>query len=220
MNILVLGDSLSFGRPKHNIFPENTWPFILEKKITGRMVLRSRGGADVFYLCSDLSQLRHYYPNMYFDITIVQVGIVDVTPRLLTKRMRKIIGLFLFLKNLIVVASRNKKIVENFGRPDNSESKFKEGIESLSSLLKDLSKNVIYLSILQPTGFLLDNCGDFSGQVNLYNQALKRVVGGDYLDLHESFDYTKFILRDGYHLNTFGHMHVANLISKKVSATC
>lgn len=217
MKICVLGDSLSFGRPKYNINPADTWPYKLCEVSSGKLTLRSRGGARARDLASDVDQLSNYYPNGYFDLTVVQVGIVDVTPRLLTPRARRLLELTNIGREMAGWLVRNRSAIERFGRPLTSRGEFKRDLIALRYTLSSLSRACVYLPILQPTGHLLSNCGDFSGLVKAYNMTMREVVKEQFLNFTEKFDYKENVLADGYHLTRKGHEYIAGLIYGSLS---
>lgn len=47
MEILVLGDSLPFGRPGHGICRDTTWPYVLAKELNSRLQMRARGATII-----------------------------------------------------------------------------------------------------------------------------------------------------------------------------
>ena len=93
MRFLILGDSLTFGRPNHDIWYRDTWPGLLER--SGHKVFHRGRGADSKLVLSEVRHLQGYMEdpamvNCPFDCCFVQVGIVDCKPRLLTKTMYQV----------------------------------------------------------------------------------------------------------------------------------
>ena len=83
MKILIIGDSLTFA---HGVNIDDTWPFLLQKN-GHKVTHRGRGGSTIAKVLDELHEIKDWsnektnkYP-LYFDICIVQVGIVDATPR-------------------------------------------------------------------------------------------------------------------------------------------
>jgi len=91
MEILVLGASLPFQRPKYGICRDKTWPYLLSKQLGCGLQMRAKGGATIIDVANELRFLNSYWFEglmaRSFDITFVQAGIVDCCPRLVPWRL-------------------------------------------------------------------------------------------------------------------------------------
>ena len=89
MEILVLGDSLAFGRPKYGIGRHQTWPYLLSKELDCGLQIRAKGGATMGDVVNEAGFLNRYWfagvKARQFDVAFVQAGIVDCCPRLLPR---------------------------------------------------------------------------------------------------------------------------------------
>jgi hypothetical protein len=74
MEILVLGDSLAFGRPKHGICRDKMWPCLLIKELGCDLQMRARGGATIIDVANEARSLNGYWFECLkarsFDITL------------------------------------------------------------------------------------------------------------------------------------------------------
>ena len=111
MKILILGDSLVFPRPKYNIRYEDTWAGILASH--GHEIFqRAKGGSSIIDVEEETNHLMSYYLGEFdsyskpFDVLILQAGIVDVSPRILTPFLKKIISK---IYNFLITGSIGKK---------------------------------------------------------------------------------------------------------------
>lgn len=207
MRLLVLGDSLSFGRPNHDIGLEMTWPFLIEGQ-TVRTTMRSRGGALIDDIKIEVDRLVSYWGvqstlKRPFDAVIIQQGIVDCCPRPLPRCASNII-------RRIPLGSFNERafIPRRFWRPWTSLTDFQFKSSQISVEAQNLAARVYWLEIARPSHHLLSNCGDFSADVGSYNAVLN-AGSGSFLPLWSGGDPSPHLLPDGHHLSPAGHQHVA-----------
>jgi len=215
--ILVLGDSLTFGRPKYQIFNEDTWPSLIEAA-GHRICHRGKGGADSLAV---LNEARHLYGYMVdgisskrppFDLCVVQVGIVDCTPRLFTRKLSYIIGLFPGGAEMVSRLSRLGFLVRLIGKPWVSLAKFEKNITNILGICSQLATRVVFIEIARPAHFLIDNCGDFSSTVDQYNLVMRDASKDSYLPIYDNKDSGDLLLPDGHHLTKDGHKKIADNI--------
>lgn len=217
---LILGDSLTFGRPSHHISYEDTWPRLLEH--TGFKVFhRGIGGADSGVVLGELKHLHGYMApsstnDAPFDICLIQVGIVDCTPRLLPKRLTRIAKKLPVSRELINWLSRKRTILQRVGRPWINSIHFEKNILEIVALAQDLSDDVVFIQIAKPAHFLLENCGDFSALVDQYNTILREKSGGAFLPVYEDIELTDQFLPDGHHLTKIAHRNIAKKVLEMI----
>ena len=89
--ILVMGDSLPFGRPNYGICRDKTWPYLLGRELDAHLCMRAHGASTSADVLSEAVSLNNYWFGSLkarrFNAAFVQVGIVDVSPRLLPKSL-------------------------------------------------------------------------------------------------------------------------------------
>lgn len=216
--VLVVGDSLTFGRPKYEIFQKDTWPGLLESR--GYDVWhRGSGGSTSKDVLSEIRQLHNYLvgdenidPPM--DIFLIQVGIVDCTPRLLPKRVISLLQFLPFGSYFVRKLNRSQFLVSYFGKPWVSLEEFEQNFREIVHLASRLASRVFIIEIAQPIHCLIENCGDFSNQVYFYNRVLRNLDNVIFIDVYGDRDLRKadLFLEDGHHLTKVGHKRIANQI--------
>jgi len=216
MRILILGDSLTFGRPKHNIFLDNTWPYLLENN-NFTVTLRSKGGSTISDIFNEIQELKFYYGNYVkppFDFLIIQIGIVDVSPRSIF--YPPIFDFLLYKLHLDRIAEKIKRssfIYNSFSYNKTSLVAFNKIKSKINDASIFLSKKIIFIAIAPPIKNLKLNLGDFSKKVDLYNDVLKKCNNNQYfLNPYEGEDIEDLILNDGHHLSINGHTIICNKI--------
>ena len=220
MEILVLGDSLPFGRPKYGICRDQTWPYLLSKELGYGLQMRAKGGATITDVVYEAEALNSYWfkglEARKFDVTFVQVGIVDCCPRLLPKRFYGYASRMPGFGRL----SRNPFAHRILARPWVSEKCFIERISFLDKILCSISKLHYFIEIAEPANHLIDNVGDFSENVRHYNKLICKFAGSDSLIQwqNEKTD-SIYLLPDGHHLTMMGHRAVATACLNIYKAT-
>lgn len=220
--ILVLGDSLTFGRPKYQINNDDTWPGLIEAS-GFRVFHRGMGGASSK---SVLAEARHLYGYMIdgvcnrqppFDLCFIQVGIVDCTPRLLSRKLHRIIGFFPGGGRVVAGLSRFGPLIRLVGKPWVGLGEFERNVINILDLCSKLAADVVFIEIANPAHFLIDNCGDFSGVVHQYNSVLRDASNDGYLPCFKNLDLGDLLLPDGHHLTKDGHKRIADQILNHLS---
>jgi hypothetical protein len=217
MEFLVLGDSLSFGRPKYGICRDKTWPYILKSTLRSEMCFRARGASTSLDVLREARSLADYWfgsmSARLFDFVFVQVGIVDSTPRIIPKKLYpyslKVPGINVFL--------RSRRAHCMFGVPWVSSHQFLGNIVSINSLLSKLSNNVFFIEIARPEHYLKENVGDFSGIVGSRNELIHRCIGRDrFVSCWGGLPVPQCLLPDGCHFNELGHQLVAEACLSRI----
>lgn len=215
--VLVLGDSLTFGRPKYEINNDDTWPSLIEASGV-RVFHRGRGGADSSAV---LAEARHLYGFMVdgvsnrqppFDLCLIQVGIVDCSPRLLSRKLNRIISFFPGGGRVVARLSRFGPLIRLAGKPWVGLKKFEKNVINILHVSSKLATDVVFIEIAKPAHFLIDNCGDFSGVVNQYNSVLRNESNDGFLPVFTNLDLGGLLLPDGHHLTKDGHKRIADQI--------
>jgi lysophospholipase L1-like esterase len=216
MRILILGDSLVFPRPKHNIRYEDTWAGILSNR--GHEIFqRAKGASNISDVETETNHLMSYYlsdleSSQPFDVLILQAGINDVSPRILTPLLKKIISKIPIIRKYLPDILRNSFFYKYFGHIGTSKKKFNKVNLRLEHKFKRLAKKQIILEIAKPAHFLIKNIGDFSDNVNNYNKIYSEIFGENLLKVYKDINSSNILLPDGHHLNKIGH----ELIAKEI----
>ncbi len=216
--ILVLGDSLTFGRPRYHIYYENTWPGLLDAD--GFHVFhRGRGGADILSVLGEIKHLCGYMASqdndgyMPFDFCVVQVGIVDATPRLFSRESLRLIKYLPGSGRFVSKLTRSGKLVQRFGKPWVCKDDFRCSAYKVLEKSAAISKRVLFLEIAKPEHNLIKNCGDFSKVISEYNDVLKSLSENSFVPIFSGKRPGDLVLPDGHHLSLDGHKVVASSIN-------
>ena len=209
--MLVLGDSLVFGRPKYGICRDLTWPYIVSKELHFQLQVRAHGGSSIVDVAKESRFLNDYWFKglnaRRFDVAFVQVGIVDCCPRLAPK------SIYRYMKRIPGFAKLERCSIayDSIGRPWTSKERFHAALLDLVESLSCIAKATFFVQIANPVNHLVENVGDFSATVADYNEIIKEVVGSEFLVNWQVVDSGKMhILADGHHLTTLGHKKVGN----------
>jgi hypothetical protein len=179
------------------------------------MSLRANGSSTIKDVYKEASYLSNYWfgspKSKKFDAVFVQVGIVDVSPRIFPKPLYPIVSRVPLLCNVL----RSRLLNSTFGRPWSSPHHFQRYASLLYESLAFFSDRILFIEIAPPAHFMLDNLGDFSNDVKTFNQIL--------FDLGKEKSFVRcwqdrpakdLLLPDGHHLNMEGHRHVADCCSR------
>jgi hypothetical protein len=224
INVLIVGDSLSFPRPSSKQVLESTWPWLLEKDLGCRIIHRARGGSNALHVLEDLRQIRSYFGavenSKQFDYAIVQFGIVDCCPRTVPLFLYKILGKIPLGHRFASLLEKNKLMQRIYHRPWISEKKFRNKLLEIQKELDFISENKIFIQIAKPCNYLVKNVGDFSSIVNNYNRIISGLKEASVIAPYPENDEIKsFILPDGHHLNELGHKAVAHAVYSHIQCT-
>lgn len=222
MRILILGDSLTFPRPKYNITYEDSWPGLLSKA-GHEIFLRGKGGSNILDVEKEVDHLSSYFVNENnysekpFDIIILQVGIVDLTPRIFSPFVKKTILKIPVLRKIVTPIHRNKFFYKYISSVAISEKQFEKSMGRLHSKFSQLANNAYLIEIAKPTHNLLNNVGDFSENVIRYNLISRLFFEKNLLEVYKDSDILPLFLPDGHHLSLKGHFHVAEKLLFKLN---
>ncbi len=217
MEILVLGDSLPFGRPKYGICRDKTWPYLLRCELDALLCMRARGGATSLDVLAEAASLSGYWfgplQARRFDAAFIQVGIVDVSPRLLPKPLYPYASRIPGFSRL----QRSKWLHKVVGKPWVSSGRFAQAIARIDELLGRVADQVFFVEIAMPDHYLKQNVGDFSSLVSRRNLLISAYIGQKrFVSCWGGVAVPQFLLPDGHHLNEEGHQVVARQCLKKI----
>jgi hypothetical protein len=218
MEILILGDSIPFGRPKYGICRDRTWPYILRRELDTLLCMRAFGGSTSSDVLAEARSLTDYWfgslSTRRFDAAFVQVGIVDASPRLVPKLLYPFASKAPGFSRL----QRSKWLHKVIGRPWVSSSQFILNISKIDSLLCRLADQVFFVEIAMPSHFLKDNVGDFSDSIRCRNDLISQCVGeAHFVSCWGGEPVPQYLLPDGHHLNEEGHKVVAKQCFEMIS---
>lgn len=205
--VLIITDSLGADRPD-GIPDDFRWPNIVK-----RTLLKYRFKLDTkTYRTSDYLKTLSGLSLHRYAIIVIQLGIVDCTPRYFSRLQHKILSnLPKLMTKKIVHYVKNSRIQSNTRRYVQPKA-FKKNI---SDFAENYNGKIVFIGILRPSAENARKNPKLSGSISRYNRIVQDIVrmsdGSKFLSLDE-YDIDNMTLADGYHLNKKGHASVANLI--------
>lgn len=185
--------------------------------------IRAKGGATAEDMFKGICSIGLYYKPVHdyraFKYTVVQVGIVGCCPRLLPRILISQIQRLPGGGRFISYFDRNPQLHSVYGKAWVSPIKFKESIIQMTKEVALLSDHLFFVEIAHPCHFLIENCGDFSKQVDK-NNAIHHEI--DPFSVITPFSDSKspedLLLPDGHHLTLKGHRAVAESLKQHISS--
>lgn len=212
--IIVIGDSLAFDRPDE-LTHEERWPQLLKRSLSEVLIEnKSRGASTTQRLAGE--SLKGLQPG---DAIIVQLGVVDCAPRLLSKIESKVVArLPAFLrKRVISFAKKNR--AQHSKRAYVDPLSFERNLRRFLGRTKDF--NVLYIKILPASSRFLSSNPDVFKSIDLYNNIINNLkISFPNINLIE-FDKVNiddYTLPDGYHLNAVGHKLIYQRLMTEIKA--
>jgi hypothetical protein len=163
---------MEFAGTKHD-------PVFFKPNSVQSLCMRARGGSTSLDVLAEARHLdSHWFGSLSswgFEAAFVQVGIVDTSPRLASKRLYLMLLRFLIFRYY----SAPRDVYKAFGRPWLPPREFMQNIVNIDALLGRLAGCVLFVEIAMPSHHLKDNVGDFSDSISYRNDLISRCFGGD-----------------------------------------
>ena len=208
--ILVITDSLGLPRKDSsgNIGLDNTWPYILRNEYEVFQI--SLLGETIKYLFDKSLP----YSDSYFDYIIIQSGIVDCSPRAISKREKYLIENIPFVGRIFYPLLKKHKIKLREKR-DITYTKiedYKKYIINFKETFK--TSKLIFISILPANNEYEKIVPGIQKNILLFNECLKSYAPNliEY-DLELDNIYTS----DLHHLNVKGNYFLYNKVKSKLN---
>lgn len=165
------------------------------------------------------------------DYLIIQIGIVDCAPRVISRRMSKAMGLSFFpkaiKKSIIRSRSKNRQKILSKGRLKRvytPKDRFIDYLNRFQTKLLSLDKapTVIWVPILGHFNQMNKKSPGFSDNLEEYSAALRETLketDSIYLDELENWwtQHPEYYCADGYHLNIAGNKALAQTLIPKIA---
>jgi len=224
-NISVISDSISMPRfedPGEKILLDQTWPVLLSKLFSNdvnifNFSLRAR---DSFSLSKNL--INESVKLVDPQTIILQVGVVDCSPRMFSNFEKRIIFSRWFPKifRQIIITKRKNKL-KSYKKKNEYTTKitkidFEENITSFIDNIRNINKNVkiIILPVIGDLNKLEKFRGGYIKNIKEYNEILDLKSKNDVIYLTEIFHDMdpNWFYNDWYHLSKIGHEKIAKII--------
>lgn len=220
--LLIVGDSLSMSRYEDGVGYEQMYSSHLALAFPERLVVNASERSNSSKRIASNSYLVEYVFPMMPGVVIIQIGVVDCLPRLLTDFQR--IAVSLASKNSITkkladkyIANLSKRRFQITKKKPLSlipREKFEENIKSIKSMLilRNPEIKFIVVDIPCPGKNLVEKSYDSNSFVQNYNHILRNVFAcqnSRFIDLYETTKLnSSMILKDGYHINSAAHEYI------------
>lgn len=207
--IIILGDSLAATRPD-KIPLESRWPQLINSD------------NKIYNLASGSSTSKKLYTVRFSeykktDLAIIQLGIVDCVPRLITRRENFIIGRLpsmLRAKIIYLLKTKRKRSKKR------SYVSLEEYVSNFDYFINKFPGKILIVKILNQ-GTKFKKLNPEAGKcITDYNTSLTNLCieknNVKLIDVPtQAID--ELTLDDGYHLNAKGHKYLAQIINDKLS---
>ncbi|MCE4538170.1 SGNH/GDSL hydrolase family protein [Pelomonas sp. P7] len=219
MKLLIAGDSLSMSRHADGISFEQIYAVRIQRAHPAMLVINGSERANSSRRIASEEYLDEYLRPLAPDHVVIQVGVVDCTPRIFTEGERRLLRLMqrvpllrAISRAIIRAASRNRAaITRQRNMPMIPLDEFQRHLQAfiLEARKARIDCSIAIVNIACPSAtFLLRNHGALE-LVERYNAALQTIAseaGSQVIDL---FAYTRqhpeSLLADGYHINAKAH---------------
>lgn len=192
---------------------EEAWPQVLDASGAASVRwVRNVGAATSLEVLGEARHLGSYLGSTpTWDATVVQMGIVDVSPRPLPRRVQRLVEKLPGVRNAI--NRRMGALLRLRSRPWVSEQEFERTAADLVEAALAYSGSVVFVAIVPPGPGLVAKLGAFSDSVERYNGALRRVAAQDPGRVAVAEPDRPGLLPDGHHLSVEGHRAVAEAVA-------
>jgi len=197
---LVITDSVGQPRPAIGLKYEDTYLGRLERDCPGQWVISGAG----YRLCESMGRVNNMavqFPRGFFDIGIVQLGLVDCAPRPLSYEQRLIVeGLPGFLRApLVALLHKSRPLIQKTGYYQFTPIKrFEREFTSLLDSLALLCRDVIVISIAPVSRAMASHSPGLDGEIARYNASM-RELAPIFIDLSAlAADEGKYLTGDGH----------------------
>ncbi len=227
--LLIIGDSLSMSRYCDGIGYQDMYSSRISIDFPGRLIINaSERGNTTTRVCTSV-YLDEYVHPLAPDVAVLQLGVVDCLPRLLTELQRRLIEIssrfpitkFLAGKYVSYLSRQRFQITKKRPRSLVSREDFENNCRLIKSILIQDNPKVKFLviDIPCPTSSLNEKSYGADEFVAEYNEILRRTFGAcnsRFVDLYQKTkNNPDLLLSDGYHISSDGH-HFIFLSVKKI----
>jgi lysophospholipase L1-like esterase len=223
--VLIIADSMAM--PSENVKYEDTWIFKVKESFKNiHFIDRSRRGTTTDRLIQEgggyknvkggADLLEYYKP----DIVIIQLGLVDCSPRLVNRDALciKIINrLPIFLKNRYYLLKKRY----SYRKPENayvSINQFYSNYENFIQRARNLKTNIIGITIAPVAENFIEKSPYIIDSITKYNHALSKLEVNENFKLINPFKDPQLsnLFVDEMHFNAYGNDLIFNALKKEL----
>lgn len=234
--ILVIGDSLGCPRPWEGVPLAGTYAYGLQQRLgPAYYVVNASVSENSSAKASGSGFLRTYVQGSGAAYVVVQLGIVDCAPRLMSAVERLIGGLAARAPGLrgIYAAyarlkSRNRyRLTKLFPRTlvslDAYEANLRRLVEAVRA--EPNFQKLFFLNTAAPGEFLVERSFGIERNIELYNAALERIAAEapeqiEIVDVHGATRANPDWITpaDGHHITAPAHAFIADALAERIAA--
>jgi lysophospholipase L1-like esterase len=235
--VIIIGDSLGAPRPWVGVGLKRTYALQLAAFLGGKFFVANYSAGDNSTTRSlKESFLRTYVRSSNISYAVIQLGIVDCAPRLLSNFERLLGGVAarsqffnIFYKRYVSLKSRHRFwLTKHFPRTLVSLSDFEANYRRLiDEVVSTNPVNKIYLlDIAYPGVILLEKSYNILGNIHAYNEAIQRVAAEHptLIEIISIFQQTSanrdwITPEDGHHILPNAHDWIARELHERIKLT-
>ena len=208
--ILIISDSLGLPRVDPSIvYDFECWTHKLDSAIKNPTIVYAHKGLTTDDIVRQLAGVLQAYTP---DIVIMQVGIVDAAPRILSRRQLRVLSSIPLISNLTryLIRKLRQHILKRIKKTYVSIGQFEENLKIIASYYG--FENLFLIPIFPASDAYEEHSPSIKANINAYNDVIRRYNMIDY-DCHVPDIFT---LKDFHHLNKDGHQLIYDAVIKKV----
>lgn len=232
--VVIIGDSLGAPRPWVGVYLKRTYALQLAAFLGGEFFVANFSASDNSSARSvKESFLRTYVRKSDISYAVIQLGIVDCAPRLLSS-FERLLGavaarsrLFnFFFKRYVSLKSRHRYwLTKHFPKTLVPLSAFEANYRRLINELITTNpiRKIFLLEVAYPGSVLLEKSFNIVGNINAYNDAIHRVAAEhpELINVVDFFEKTRsnpgwITSDDGHHILPDAHDWIARQLQEKI----
>ena len=225
--LTILGDSLAVRRNEAGIEEINTYGYLIQESLPGVFVMnkarRNTSSDDLAGLASRVYDIDGGHSS-YF---VIQVGIVDCSPRIFSQKFRQLLDAlsgYSLLKTPInfYIAMKSRKrfrLTKKKRIAYVDKVAYEKNLRSVISHIKETNpaKRIFLINIVNPNAYIQEISFGIGELIETYNGCLARIAAGtDGVELVDINTFTKenpgSVLPDGQHITAAAHRYIADTI--------
>lgn len=225
--IVIIGDSLGAPRPWVGVYFKRTYAFQLDALLNNDYFVANYAvGGNTSSKCVKESFLRTNIKNSDISFAIIQLGIVDCAPRLLSNFDRILGGLSSrnrffepLFKNYVKIKSRHRYwFTKNFPKTLVPLHVFRSNYRRLIDEVISTNpvKKIFLIEVAYPGVSLIEKSFNIVGNINAYNNVLHQIAleNPDIIEIIRIYEKTKIesswiAADDGHHILPEAHDWIA-----------
>lgn len=229
-NVVIIGDSLACPRPWIGLGQDETYSSRIQRALGNKahVINLAQGERSTRYYASE-TFAKTYVARSNTDTLIMQLGIVDCAPRLMTLVERGIgflckktrVTNSMFMKYVTFKSKNRLFFTKNFPNIKVKKHEFKNNVETIINNYKKYGNTncIIIINISYPGSHLTSRSFNVLNIINEYNEVLEgfAIADPNCVQLLDLFSITRddqslITPEDGHHITALAHEIVAKAL--------